>query len=105
MKKYAAQPHSFERRFFIVLVSVAVFLFGLYIFFVSSSIVNVLVREEIELEIAQLHSQIGEIESTYIVQKDAISLDLAYSLGFIDATSKIFITRKTLSKVGLTLNQ
>lgn len=105
MKKYAAQPYLFERRFFIVLIFSIFILSGLYIFFVSSSIINVLVREEIELEMAKLHSQLGEVESTYITQKDAISIELAHSLGFTDVSKKTFITRKTLSSIELTLNQ
>lgn len=105
MKNKAAQIHTLERHMLALLFFSAVLLMTLYIFFVSSSIVNVVVREEIEQEIATIYSDVGELEFTYLALKDDITLELAYDLGFTDIVGKTFVTRKSLSGRGLTLQQ
>ena len=105
MRKHAAQVHVFERRAFASLFSAIIILVGLYGFFVSTSIINVLVREEIRQSIADLHSEISGLESNYLELKNSITLALAYDLGFTNTVKKTFVTRKTLSRKGLTFNQ
>ena len=105
MRKHAAQVHVFERRALASLFGAVIVLVGLYSFFISTSIINVLVREETGQNIANLHSHIGELESEYLVLKNSITLALAHDLGFTDIIEKTFVTRKTFSSKGLTFNQ
>lgn len=105
MRKQAAQIHVFERRALATLFSVMIVLVGLYGFLISTSIINVLVREEVGQNIADLHSYISDLESEYLMLKNSITLGLAYDLGFTDTAKKTFVTRKTLSSKGLTFNQ
>jgi len=105
MKKRAAQVHSFERHVFMSMLIAVVLLSGLYIFLISTSIFNVLTRVETEQSIINLHSQIGELESDYLLYKNAITLMLAHDLGFTDINEKTFVVRKSLSVKELSLNQ
>ena len=105
MKKHAAQVHSFERHAFMSTLVIVVLLSGLYIFLISASIFNVVARAETEQSIINLHSQIGELESDYLLRKNTITLILAYDLGFTDINEKTFVVRKSLSIKELSLNQ
>ena len=101
----AAHIHIFEKRILISLIAFIVLLVGMYGFLISSAIVNVIVREEMEQKISATYSHMSELESDYLAQKNAITLSLAYDLGFIDNKIKIFVIRTSLSGKELTLNQ
>lgn len=75
-----------------------VFCFVSYGYFLNKTVHNVVGRQQAGREIAQLGSDVGELESKYITLKDAITLDLAYSLGFQSVTNPVFISRTALSK-------
>ena len=105
MKKNTAQIHIFEKRIVISLLTLIALLVGMYIFFVSSSIVNALVREEIEQKITATYSHMSDLESKYLAQQNTITLQLAYELGFSDIKNKTFVTRTSLVGKELTLNQ
>lgn len=76
----------------------------LYGYFVSASIVNVLVRKEIEQDITALHSHIGELEAAYLVQKNQITLSYAHAQGFSNISEKQFAIRRDGIASGLTVN-
>jgi uncharacterized membrane protein YjgN (DUF898 family) len=84
----------FEKRL-VAMFIVASLIFGVsYSYFLVSSIVNVIVREEAEHDIAVLGSQLSEIEYAYIKRQDAINIGLARSLGFTALEKKHFVTRR-----------
>jgi len=95
---------ALERRVFWIFISVIVVLLGLYGYFVSKPIINVIIREEIEQDLAKAGAHISSLEYDYIEKKNNINLELAYELGFQDARSKIFVTRKSLLGKRLTVS-
>ena len=93
-----------KRRAFWTFISVLILLLGLYGYFVSKSIINIIIREEIEQDLARAGANISNLEYDYILKKDTINLELAYELGFEDAGSKKFVTRKSLLGKRLTIS-
>lgn len=103
-RKTAIATLNTQKRLFTVLLFSVVVLMSLYVFLVSKSIVNVIIREEIQNEMMAIHSTTGELESQYIVLKNAIDIEFAYTLGFTDVMGKTFVARKSLLGRSLTVN-
>lgn len=95
--------HGIERRLCISFLMLLFVFLGMYVYFVGKSIVNVVVREEVELHIAEINSEISELELNYIEKKDAINMLFAEENGFKSVSKKTFINRGTL--VGRNLTQ
>jgi len=70
---------------------------GLYIYFVSISVVNVVQREGVDQEIAGLYSRVGELEAEYIKLSYDITRDEAKSLGFVAPSNLSYASRKALA--------
>ncbi len=68
-------------------------LFALYIYFVSVSVVHVVIQQEIEQNISALHSEISSLEADYIAAQHTVSADIASLQGYVEASNKIFIER------------
>ncbi len=62
----------------------------LYVYFISTSVVNVVQRKSIEIETQMLSSNVGELESEYISLSKNITLSYAHSLGFIEPKNVSF---------------
>ena len=77
-----------EKAVFWALVSVLVLFVGFYMFFVRSTINNVVSRQNLESEASALSLDIGRQEFEYITKRNAVTLTLAYSMGFKDSQSK-----------------
>ena len=95
--------HGIERQFILGFLVFLVALLSLYVYFVGKSIVNVVVREEVEFQIAEVNSGLSELELDYITKKDSINILLAQERGFKSVSNKTFINRGTL--VGRSLTQ
>jgi hypothetical protein len=93
-----------ERKVFWILISLALLLIGLYLYFVSVSVVNVLMREEAVLKTASLHSRISVLEAHYLREQDKITENLAEELGFVAVSKKHFVARAPVGR-GLTLGE
>ncbi len=94
----------FGKRILEALLFLLAFLAFLYIYFVSSSIITVIVREEVNGNIVTVSSTIGELESKYLALKNEITVEYAYSHGFSDISSKSYTPRvSTIGRV-LTVN-
>ena len=78
--------------FFIFAITLVMF-FVLYAFLLNKTIMNVVVREKTEREIARLSSKIGELEFQNMTAKNQITLDLAHAKGFEDTLPTKFIAR------------
>ena len=70
-----------------------VVIFAAYIYFVSASIVHVVISKEIDQKMAAVNAQISEYEATYIKLQYAISSETAEEKGFVLATDKIYTKR------------
>ncbi|MEX0930818.1 MAG: hypothetical protein WDZ68_00830 [Candidatus Paceibacterota bacterium] len=78
--------------------------FTAYIYFLSMSVVHVIIRKEVNNEIALLQSEIGMLESAYIKQQHAVSNEIVSRTGYVAVTDKIFLDRSDTSLV-LSANQ
>lgn len=101
----ATNMHIIGRKAFWGLLFVLIALISLYLYFISALIVNVVIREEVEIEIAETNSLIGELESQYVNQRNNIDLAYAQSIGFVLVKDKQFVTRTTLAGRGLTVRE
>lgn len=72
---------------------------------INATIHNVVGREKLESDATQLTLSIGSHEFQYISMRNKINLQLAYSLGFKDADTKTFISKKSLNYVSYLSNE
>ena len=93
------------KRILSVLVLCVVISLGLYVYFVSTSIINILVRKEIENKITAVSSRMSDLEAEYLVRKNEITLEYAYTQGFANVTSKQFAVRVGTEVNELTFNR
>ncbi|MBL7045811.1 MAG: hypothetical protein ISR99_02170 [Parcubacteria group bacterium] len=93
-----------KKKTFWTLVGLVVFLMGAYSYFLGKSIVNVVVREEVEQEIALVNSAISELEFAYLEKKDTVNRALASELGYVFVPQDKFVVKKTLTGKHLTQN-
>jgi hypothetical protein len=70
-----------------------------YMYFLSLSVVHVVMRKEASQEISQLRSDIAHLEATYIEAKHQISARVANLDGFNQNQDKIFISKAEQSLV------
>jgi hypothetical protein len=93
-----------EKTIFWILFSVFLLLIGLYMFFVRTTISNVVMRQNLESEASSLALSIGSREFEYISKRNNVTLALAYSLGFKDSQTKIFVSRNPSTEVAYLSN-
>jgi len=74
---------------FILLLSLVI----LYVYFLSLSVVEVVVRKQIDSDISHIHSDISELEETYISMQHSVSQEIAMQQGFVKTTKKVFVDR------------
>lgn len=101
MRSKTLQINIFEKKAFTALITMIFILLGFYGYFISKSIVNVIVREEINNDIVVVNSILSELEFEYIAHKNTINKEFANRAGFKDIIGKTFVTRKTFAKLSL----
>lgn len=94
----------FGKRIFGSLLFLLVGFIFLYGYFISTSIFTVIVREEVDRDIITISSTISELEAKYLSLKNEITLEYAYSHGFLDISSKSYTQRASSQGRGLTVN-
>jgi hypothetical protein len=99
MNRVAAQKIHIEKTLFLGLAASLVLLFGLYIYFVSASVVHVVMRTQTNQEIADISTDISELEGSYIEAQHRVSAEIASLQGYREAKQKIFIDRSEDSLV------
>jgi len=77
--------------FFISLICLGL-LFLLYAYFVNQTIINVVAREKIEKDIADVSGEIGDTEFDYMTLRNNLTLDVAYAKGFKDTEVTAFVS-------------
>ena len=95
-------PYHQTQRLFYIVASLFLILFGLYVYFVSASVVHVIARKEVDKEIAQVNSHISDLESQYINAKQAIDPGSVRHYGFVAAPKKVYIVKAPRNLVLLT---
>lgn len=94
MSKRSAKPNtSLELKLNISLLTLIVVLFVLYIYFVSASVVHVVMRMQINNEMQQTSTEISQLDTKYIALQNKVSNDIASMKGYTEITQKVFINR------------
>ena len=65
----------------------------LYIYFLSLSVVHVVMRKEVDTELSSLSSSVSSLEAEYIEAQHSVSADIASMRGYTLTKDKIFIDR------------
>ena len=91
-KTYTTAYQEESKLFYAALFS-CLAVIGAYMYFVSLSVVHVVMRQEVDQEIRKLTTEVGALEATYIEKQHAVSSDIATMKGFVMADRKIFIDK------------
>ena len=84
-----------EKTIFWTLFGVLLLSVGFYMYFINTTVHNIVIRQDLENEASKLTLTIGSEEFQYITLRNGVTLSLAYSLGFKDASVKTYISRKS----------
>lgn len=88
-----------ESRYFYAACSLFVACACVYMYFVSMSVMNVVMRKEIDTKIAEAATRISELEAAYIEVQHSVSSDIASHKGFAIADTKVFIDKSDATLV------
>jgi cell division protein FtsL len=88
-----------ERRLFFIAASFLLLAFVAYVYFLSESVVYVVMRKQTDQEIATVNSHVSDLESQYIAAQHGISAELASKDGFVETDQKTFIDMARTSLV------
>lgn len=65
----------------------------MYMYFLSMSVVHVVLRKEIMNDVANVESQIAQLEASYITAQHKVSNKIAALENFTENETKIFVSR------------
>ncbi|MCD5382068.1 MAG: hypothetical protein LR017_01985 [Candidatus Pacebacteria bacterium] len=82
-----------ERTWFFAALVVLLMIFAAYIYFVSASVVHVVIRKEMNQEILKTSSYVSQLEAAYIEAQHAVSSDIASREGYQVVSEKMYINR------------
>lgn len=83
--------HIEESRIFYAALFCLVSVFVAYMYFVSISVMHVVMRKEVDTQIASLGTSVAELEAEYIDMQHRVSNDIASLQGFVMVDEKVFI--------------
>ena len=99
-------PYAREQKVVFFLLAVIFLLFCTYVYFVSASVVHVIVRKETDREIASVSSHISDLETRYIEAKEEFDAERIIAQGFTqESPEKIYIQKVPTSLVLVTQNE
>ncbi len=90
-----------EKVIFWSILGALLLCFGFYVYFINSTVHNVVARQNLETEASNLTLSIGNQEFEYITSRNNVTLALAYSLGFKEVSAKTFISKDKSEQVSL----
>ncbi|MFA6253659.1 MAG: hypothetical protein WC640_00135 [Candidatus Paceibacterota bacterium] len=91
------------KRLKLIMAVAILVLAGTYVYLVKSSVFAVAERRDNEEKISQLEADVSTLEADYMARSNNVTLELARSLGFLDATGKASFAIKD-RPVGLARN-
>lgn len=97
MRKKITTFNNIEKNMFTILTAGIFLSMFLYVYFISTSVVNVVQRKSIEVETQMLSSGVGELESEYISLSKNITPEYARSIGFNDPKNVSFAYTKSFA--------
>ena len=93
IRSLAIAAHNVEQHAVLILLGLTVGLAFLYIYFLGSAVVHVVERRETQNTIANVSSQIANLEDEYFKRKSNITGSLAVEMNFEPIESKQFVER------------
>lgn len=102
-KKEQVAKQQKDKLYVVSAFSFLIVLFGLYVYFVSASILHVVMQQELGRQVSAINAEISQLESEYIKAQHQLSADIASRDGYVDASDKIFI-RRSEAKLVLSSN-
>jgi hypothetical protein len=93
-----------EKTIFWSLLMTLLLSIGFYMYLINTTVRNVVATQNLEAKISQLNLSISSKEFKYISDRNAVTLNLAYSMGFKDIESKTYIKEKSTKSVGVLSN-
>lgn len=88
-----------ERLLLATLIALCLSLFALYFYFLSMSVIHVVISKEISESMNETQGMIADLESSYMQKQHDISFEMVERHGYIASEKKIFINRNTDSVV------
>jgi len=89
------QLNSFEKRALLALVAVLLVSVVSYGALVKKTVANVVERRVVESETADLAAHISTLELQYMQALEAVTLEKALSLGYVETKPQVFVSRST----------
>ncbi len=86
-----------RERIFAVLFASILFVAFTYVFLLQKAILNVVQREKISSQTAQVGTVIGGLEEKYFSLKNTVTLDMAHAKGLKDPGVVSYISKKSLT--------
>ncbi len=86
-------PYERERVWLYAVVLCCVTSIVLYMYFLSASVVHVVMRKELDGKITEMNSRLSSLETEYIEAQHAVSEDIASLRGFTRTDQKVFIDK------------
>ena len=93
MIRIQAKTYNLERKLFYTALGSIMALSVAYVYFVSASVAHVVVRKELTQKITATQTHISDLETEYILAKDAVGEETALQKGFEKNEKKVFVTR------------
>jgi len=91
--RVAKKTFDFSSLYFTIGVVTFFGLIVLYMYFLTMSVVHVVLRKEVVASIRDVESQIASLESSYINAQHTVSDKMATLESFTQNENKIFVTR------------
>ena len=83
-----------KKKVFWSFVMFAIMFSGLYLYYVNRTIINVVERQNIEKQIANINSRISDTEISYMNLKNNINYEFAVSKGFVRVSNEKYVSRR-----------
>ncbi len=93
------QLYDTERKWFYAALGFFLLAVCAYIYFLSASVVHVVMRKEVDREMSALNSSISLLEAEYIEAQHSVSEQIATLRGFTLTDDKIYIDKSETTLV------
>ena len=80
-------------RFFWILVAISIISLCIYFYAIQATARNIAIRQDLERQIAKASTNLDSLEFAYIELKNNVTMELAYSYGFQEVRSPLYVSR------------
>ena len=105
IKKQIERIEYREKNMFWIFFFVLIFFLISYGFMVNKTIANAVAKQQMEVQITSLNSDVNSIESGYLNLKNSITMELALSNGFIVNLGEKYAVAQPNSGLSLSVNE